>query len=223
VHERLEDLLKRVDREFEESATVNESQEFKPVIKEVNPANEEWVQQTVPAPKGTKSDTHILTTNKPNLVDSNGYENRNAGRAGDEHAPSSCCEESKPKENQVRCNVREKSSKKGITLKTMMHACPEFAETGRSVCGYMKDWNDAHRAASKIASFVGISEEAWNKAQLILGPAVASAVIALIFDKHAAGDVRSPGGYLRGIVEKARKGELNIERSFYGRLKSQAA
>ena len=41
---------------------------------------------------------------------------------------------------------------------------------------------------------------------------------ALIFDKVNAGEVASPGGYLRGMVEKAGVGELHLDRSFYGRL-----
>ncbi len=41
--------------------------------------------------------------------------------------------------------------------------------------------------------------------------------------KHATGEVLSSGGYLRGMVEKARAGDLHLERSFYGRLSGQAA
>ena len=52
----------------------------------------------------------------------------------------------------------------------------------------------------------------------VLGPAVASATIALIFDKQSAGEVKSPGGYLRAMVERAQKGELYLDRSFYGRM-----
>ncbi|MBL4758951.1 MAG: replication protein C, partial [Rhizobiales bacterium] len=44
------------------------------------------------------------------------------------------------------------------------------------------------------------------------------ATMALIFDKHSTGEVKSPGGYLRGMVEKAQAGELHLDRSFYGRM-----
>ena len=47
---------------------------------------------------------------------------------------------------------------------------------------------------------------------------MAAAALALIFDKFNAGEVASPGGYLRGMVEKAGVGELHLDRSFYGRL-----
>jgi hypothetical protein len=52
---------------------------------------------------------------------------------------------------------------------------------------------------------------------------VEEAALVLVFDKHCAGEVASPGGYLRGMVEKAGAGELHLERSFYGRLNGQAA
>jgi len=69
----------------------------------------------------------------------------------------------------------------------------------------------------------GISEDAWNKAQQILSPLVAAAAVALVYDKHAAGEVNSPGGYLRGMCEKAKTGELHLERSFYGRMSENRA
>ena len=56
-----------------------------------------------------------------------------------------------------------------------------------------------------------------------MGKQMAAAAMALVFDKHAKGEVASAGGYLRGMTEKARAGELHLERSFYGRLSGQAA
>nr|WP_170566063.1 replication initiation protein RepC [Ruegeria atlantica] len=74
-----------------------------------------------------------------------------------------------------------------------------------------------------LRAIAGISEDAWTVTQRTFGPEIAAAVIALIYDKHATGEVLSPGGYLRGMVEKARAGDLHLERSFYGRLSGQAA
>ena len=75
-----------------------------------------------------------------------------------------------------------------------------------------------NRVASQVRAIVGISENAWNIAQEKLGPAIASASIALIFDKYNDNEIKSPGGYLRAMVERAFKGELHLDRSFYGRL-----
>ena len=101
----------------------------------------------------------------------------------------------------------------------LMVTCPHFAEMARQLeGGYIRNWNDLHRAAGKIRGMAGISEDAWNVAQKALSPAVAAAAIALIFDKHTNGEVKSPGGYLRGMVLKAKAGEFHLDRSFYGRL-----
>lgn len=70
---------------------------------------------------------------------------------------------------------------------------------------------------------IGVSEHAWHLAQDRLGKQVATAALVLVFDKHCAGEVASPGGNLRGMIEKAGAGELHLERSFYGRLSGQAA
>ena len=62
----------------------------------------------------------------------------------------------------------------------LMATCPHFAEMARAVGGgYIRDWNELHRAAGQIRGMAGISEDAWNLSQKALGPAVAAAAIAL--------------------------------------------
>ncbi|MGK7664282.1 replication initiation protein RepC [Marinovum sp. E06] len=117
--------------------------------------------------------------------------------------------------------VRKKRA--ALDLPTVMQACPEFASWSRNMGGFLKDWGDLHRVAGQLRPMIGVSEHAWNVAQDRLGKQVATAALALVFEKHCAGEVSSPGGYLRGMVEKAGAGELHLERSFYGRLSGQAA
>ena len=121
--------------------------------------------------------------------------------------------------------VAEVRKKRGaaLDLPTVMQACPEFASWARNLGGFLKDWGDLHRVAGQLRPMIGISEHAWNVAQDRMGTQVATAAFALVFEKHSAGEVASPGGYLRGMVEKAGAGELHLERSFYGRLSGQAA
>ena len=110
-----------------------------------------------------------------------------------------------------------------IDVPMLMASCPHFADMARGTQGYMKDWNDVHRAAAALRPVVGISEDAWNVANKVLGPARAAASIALILDKSSDGEVKSPGGYLRGLIEKAQIGELHLDRSLYGRLNGAGA
>ena len=110
-----------------------------------------------------------------------------------------------------------------LDLPTVMQACPEFASWAQDMGGYLKDWSDVHRVAGQLRPMIGISEHAWHVAQDQLGKQVATAALVLVFEKHCTGEVVSPGGYLRGMVEKAGAGELHLERSFYGRLNGQAS
>jgi len=174
-------------------------------------------------PTGAVADTHILTTNKPYPVISNRFETKHGAGVVQESVPSDNVERLDKKENNIQWSTHTTRVKSDIDVPTLMQACPEFADMARSLCGYLKDWNDVHRAAGQLRGVAGISQDAWNVAQDTFGPEIAAAVIALIYDKHATGEVMSPGGYLRGMVEKARAGELHLERSFYGRMSGQAA
>lgn len=78
-------------------------------------------------------------------------------------------------------------------------------------------------SAPEAADLLGVSGHTWNVLQDRLGKQVATAALALVFEKHCAGEVSSPGGYLRGMVVKVGAGELHLERSLYGRLSGQAA
>ncbi len=169
-------------------------------------------------PREVISEPHILITNQLNLVFGNSSET--AETAGG--VPNAPPEEQVDRElEDWVAEVRKKRA--AIDLPTIMQACPEFASWARNMGGFLKDWGDLHRVVGQLRPMIGISEHAWSVAQDRMGPQVATAAFALVFEKHSAGEVASPGGYLRGMVEKAGAGELHLERSFYGRLSGQAA
>lgn len=170
-------------------------------------------------PREVNSEPHILITNQLNPVTCNRSEAEQTAGV----VPNAPAEEQDDRE--LEDWVAETRKKRGaaLDLPTVMQACPEFASWARNLGGYLKDWGDLHRVAAQLRPMIGVSEHAWNLAQDRLGPQVATAALVLTFDKHCAGEVASPGGYLRGIVQKAGAGELHLERSFYGRLSGQAA
>ena len=170
-------------------------------------------------PREIISEPHILITTKLNPVTCNRSETEQAAGV----VPNAPPEEQVDRE--LEDWVAETRKKRGaaLDLPTVMQACPEFASWARNMGGYLKDWGDLHRVAGQLRPMIGVSEHAWNLAQDRLGPQIATAALVLTFDKHCAGEVASPGGYLRGIVQKAGAGELHLERSFYGRLSEQAA
>lgn len=169
-------------------------------------------------PREVISEPHILITNQLKPVTSNSSEKEGAAGA----VPNARPEDQVDRElEDWVTEVRKKRT--ALDLPTIMQACPEFASWARNMGGFLKDWNDLHRVAGQLRPMIGISEHAWNVAQDRMGTQVATAAFALVFEKHSSGEVASPGGYLRGMVEKAVAGELHLERSFYGRLNGQAA
>ena len=169
-------------------------------------------------PTSLENDTHILTTNEPNSVISNRFETKHAADVAPESRRTEPIERQEEVDLDISWSTHGTKRGSDIDIPMLMASCPHFAEMARSTQGYMRDWNDVHRAAAALRPIVGISEDAWNVANKVLGPAVAAASIALILDKSTDGEVKSPGGYLRGLVERAQIGELHLDRSFYGRL-----
>jgi len=174
-------------------------------------------------PTGVENETHILTTNELNPVNSNCFEQKHAAGTAPELPTPKPVEALQKVDLDIEWSTHANKRTSDVDIPMLMLTCPQFAEMARGMEGYIRDWNGVHRAAGKIRPMVGISESAWNVAQQTLGPAVAAAALALIYDKHATGEVTSPGGYLRGMVEKGIAGELHLDRSFYGRLSEQRA
>ena len=170
-------------------------------------------------PREVISDPHILITTQLNPVTCNRSETEQAAGV----VPNAPPEEQVDRELEEWVAETRKKRGAALDLPTVMQACPEFASWARNMGGYLKDWGDLHRVAGQLRPMIGVSEHAWNLAQVRLGPQIATAALVLTFDKHCAGEVASPGGYLRGIVQKAGAGELHLEHSFYGRLSGQAA
>lgn len=169
-------------------------------------------------PSDVKNDTHIQTTNEPNPVTSSSFETKHAAAVGlEEEGPEPIAPPEKT-DLDIDWSTHDRQRGSNVDVPVLMASCPHFAEMARETGGYLRNWNDVHRVAASLRPLIGISEDAWNIANKVLGPAAAAASIALILDKSALGEVKSPGGYLRGLVERAQHGELHLDRSFYGRL-----
>ncbi|WP_367383556.1 plasmid replication protein RepC [Roseobacter sp. HKCCD6135] len=172
-------------------------------------------------PKEIISEPHILTTNQLHPVTCNRSETEQA--AGVAHKDPTVAPVERPEREGEGAEVSKTPRGVAVDVRTVMQACPEFAYWARSMGGYLRDWGDLYRVAGDLKKIIGISDHAWLTAQEVMGKQMAAAAMALVFDKHAKGEVSSAGGYLRGMTEKAGAGELHLERSFYGRLSGQAA
>ena len=172
-------------------------------------------------PKEVNSDPHILTTNQLDPVTCNRSETEQA--AGVAPGDTTVVPVERPEPKGAGAEAAKTLRGVAVDVRTVMQACPEFAFWARNMGGYLRDWGDLYRIAGDLKKIIGISDHAWLAAQEVMGKQMAAAAMALVFDKHANGEVSSAGGYLRGMTEKAGAGELHLERSFYGRLSGQAA
>ena len=208
------DLQERV-----EAAYLKAAQEVEPVEKPSETTTQVTNKTQKMDPSGVNSDPHILITNQLDSVTCSSSEKEEAAGV----VPNAEAEDQV--DHELEEWVAETRKKRGaaLDLATVMQVCPEFASWARNMGGFVKDWGDLHRIAGQLRPMIGVSEHAWNVAQDRLGPQIATAALVLVFEKHSSGEVTSPGGYLRGMVEKASAGALNLERSFYGRLSGMPA
>ena len=77
-------------------------------------------------------------------------------------------------------------------------------------------WDDVVGAGSRLRKLTGISDDAWRDAVETIGVAAASTAVAIVMAKR--GEIKKPGGYFRGMVEKAKLGQLNLGPTVYGLL-----
>ena len=207
------ELQERVEAAYLKATEVVQPVENAPEAKEQVPEKTQEMN-----PREVISDPHILITNQLDPVTRNSSENEEVAAV----VPNAQPEDQVDRElEEWVAEVRKKRA--ALDLPTVMQACPEFASWARNMGGFLKDWGDLHRVAGQLRPMIGVSEHAWNVAQDRLGKQVATAALALVFEKHCAGEVASPGSYLRGMIDKAGAGALHLERSFYGRLTALAA
>ncbi|WP_208438674.1 replication initiation protein RepC [Bartonella grahamii] len=87
-----------------------------------------------------------------------------------------------------------------------------------SECSFQTE-SDLIHSMYPMYRMIKVSEQAAEQATKIMGLKKTALAIAIIFEKYARGLVKSPGGYLRGMIDKETRGELYLERSLYALLK----
>lgn len=71
-------------------------------------------------------------------------------------------------------------------------------------------------AAWHVCRHLSISQDTWGEACLTLGRWEAAAAVAAVAGRHATGEVRSPNGLLRRMVQLFRTGDLRLDRTLRG-------
>ncbi|MDH6234006.1 replication initiation protein RepC [Mesorhizobium soli] len=92
-------------------------------------------------------------------------------------------------------------------LETVMATCPQFALYARRGIG---DWRDFVQTAGLVRTMLGVSPDAWDEARQAMGELTAAVTIATILERST--EIRSPGGYLRALTERAENGRYSVGR-----------
>lgn len=109
-------------------------------------------------------------------------------------------------------------SERGFTFETFTQACPNYLKLATELCGPLRGWDDLRRASQQMGLMIGIAPDHWTRLTTQLGPHPSSVAIGLTYEKHIAGEVNNPPGYLSGMAKKAQIGTLHLGRSIFARL-----
>lgn len=92
-----------------------------------------------------------------------------------------------------------------ISLERVMRVCPQIADYTRQG---IRNWADLLTAADLVRSALGVSPDAWHRSRAVMGEQGAAVVIAAMLERGET--IRSPGGYLRNLTDKANRAEFTV-------------
>ena len=93
-----------------------------------------------------------------------------------------------------------------VPLAYLLAVCPSLPSYARD--GTISSWPQVLATAQLVRSMLGMSPDAWRKACEAMGEMTAAIVVAAILER--AESIRSPGGYLRALTERAEKGQFSL-------------
>jgi replication initiation protein RepC len=76
-------------------------------------------------------------------------------------------------------------------------------------------WSNLIDAADWLRHDLGVSKSLWGAACLAMGRELAAVALAIVSTKEPEHFRTSPGGYFHGMVDKAKAGELHLERTVW--------
>ena len=104
-----------------------------------------------------------------------------------------------------------------VPLDMVLRACPDIRDYAPNG---ITSWRDLANASHLVSRCLSITQSAYTEATQIMGPQGASAIIAWLLQR--AGDIQSPGGYLRSLTQKARGRSLSIAQIMMTGLRATA-
>jgi replication initiation protein RepC len=95
---------------------------------------------------------------------------------------------------------------KAFPLGMVLRACPQISDY--AVGGTISHWRELMAAAVIVRTMLGVSPSAYQDACETMGPENAAVAMACVLER--AGQINSPGGYLRDLTRRSEKGEFSL-------------
>ncbi|MDI6029210.1 plasmid replication protein RepC [Corticibacterium sp. UT-5YL-CI-8] len=107
----------------------------------------------------------------------------------------------------------------GVTSSLIRLAC---VETQQFIAVDFENCTDISRATQTMRRMIALSDAAWDKAIATLGHYTSAAILAVVLEKTLRDpeQISKPEGYFRAMVERAREGELQLNRSLHALIKA---
>ena len=103
--------------------------------------------------------------------------------------------------------AKARSPEQSYPLAMVLDACPDIRDYTRAGAE-IRSWHDLVAASDLVRTILGISPAVWRDAQVTMGAETAAATVAAILQR--AEHIKSPGGYLRTLVERKRAGRYSL-------------
>lgn len=129
---------------------------------------------------------------------------KSVGAANEEALPAGNAEDASQATPQTQPRQATPSQEQ-VSIADLKRACPAFADYALNG---LDGWSAARDAAELARPMLGISKDAWLRALNAMGPAGAIVTIAYLVER--ATEIKSAGGYLRALTEKAETGKLRL-------------
>jgi replication initiation protein RepC len=154
-------------------------------------------------PKGSKNDPHIYLQTDPSImnVQAGGERSRVEGL-------SSLSKNGSP----------QPGSNGMVPIKTSPGELVElFPAAAQYVSSKTPDWDDACRGAARLGHDLGIRRDTYIEAVSLLGREGAALALFITAERDARNEIRLTAGcYFAGMTERARTGQLDLNKSLWG-------
>ena len=190
VHQAYQAIVGRLPRTAPRQVLEAVAGELDELWAEIREVLESFVKSTNTSANESQTERHIQNSNPEAKSESeHGLGNRReaSGSAGESD------------------NVRS-LPRRELPLGIVLDACPNILWLVKGGGG-IRNWREFLAAAETARPVLGISPSAWEEAQIAMGEQQAAITMAAIYQKSDL--IKSPGGYLRNLTERAKEGKFS--------------